>query len=178
MNIWLHYGWQRIGALGRLGIWLLLGAVVLWAVKVRSAEQANDDLRSKLAQATQQQAHQQPGTARRIADFYGHFPKLATLPDQLAALDAAAESADMAINESRYQLQPVSGLALQRYQVDLPIEGDYPSLRSFLNRVLNDAPNAVLDEVRFERDERSDVVTARLRFSFHYQAEATAGARQ
>ncbi|WP_374354702.1 hypothetical protein [Chitinimonas sp.] len=170
MMVWLRYAWARAGAAGRLGIWLLLGAVLLWAIKLRNAEAELAGVQAKLAQAsqTQQQSGARP---RRVADFYKHFPKLATLPDQLAALDAAAESSDLAINESHYQLQPVSGLALQRYQVDLPLEGDYPSLRRFLNKVLSEAPNAVLDEVRFERDEQSDVVTARLRLSYHYQSE-------
>jgi hypothetical protein len=169
---WCKLFWLRLGMAGRLGVWLLLGGAVLWPAKLLPATQANQALTAKLALA--QKAKPAANSQRRIADFYRLFPKLEALPDQLAALDAAADSADLAINESNYQLQPISSLALVRYQVDLPIEGDYPSLRRFLNKALAEAPNAVLDEVRFERDAQSDVVTARLRLSFHYQAEAAA----
>ncbi|GLR12256.1 hypothetical protein GCM10007907_10460 [Chitinimonas prasina] len=172
MMVWPRYIWMLLGTSGRLGVWLLLGAAVFWLVQVQPAATQLTETQAKLRQAQQTQTLTAPAKPRRINDFYARFPPLEQLPDQLAALDVAAEAADLAINESYYQLQTVNGLALRRYQVNLPLDGDYPSLRLFLNRALGDAPNAVLDEVRFERDPKSDVVTAQLKLSYYYR-EAT-----
>ncbi|MEH6462089.1 hypothetical protein [Chitinimonas sp. JJ19] len=176
MMVWPRYIWMLLGTSGRLGVWLLLGAAVFWLVQVQPAATQLTETQAKLRQAQQTQTLSAPAKPRRINDFYARFPPLEQLPDQLAALDVAAEAADLAINESYYQLQTVNGLALRRYQVNLPLDGDYPSLRLFLNRALGDAPNAVLDEVRFERDPKSDVVTAQLKLSYYYREATPAGA--
>ncbi|QDQ25416.1 hypothetical protein FNU76_03060 [Chitinimonas arctica] len=170
---WVRWAWQRLGSAGRLGIWLLLGALVLWLVQLRPREDRLRTLQEQERTARQMQAAQ-PTKVDALGTFYRHFPAFSTLPDQLAAIDNAATSADMAVRESEYRLQQVTGLPLLRYQVSLPMDGDYPSLRTFLKTVLDHSPNAVLDEVRFDRDEASDVVTARLRFSFYYRDDRQA----
>ncbi|MGQ5522320.1 hypothetical protein ACUHMQ_03565 [Chitinimonas sp. PSY-7] len=168
LQVWLRWFWQQLGTAGRLGFFLVLAAIVLWLVQVRPRDAKVRELTAELRMSREEQAAR-PEKKDPLSTFYAYFPGFSTLPDQLAAIDTAATAADMAVRESEYRLQPLTGLPLLRYQVSLPIDGDYPSLRTFLKAVLDHAPNAVLDEVRFDRDENSDVVTARLRFSFYYR---------
>ncbi|PHV13529.1 hypothetical protein [Chitinimonas sp. BJB300] len=168
LPVWLRWFWQQLGTAGRLGFWLLLGAIAVWLIQLRPRDAKLQELTNEM-QAAQQAQSTQPVKKDALSIFYSHFPAFSTLPDQLAAIDTAATAADMVVRESEYRLQSVTGLPLLRYQVNLPIDGDYPSLRTFLKAVLDRSSNAILDEVRFDRDEASDVVTARLRFSFYYR---------
>lgn len=172
MKAWLQFGWKQLGPVGRIGAWLLLAAALLLAVRALPAWRQVSLLAAELQEArTKQRPVASPATAQpSLQDFYQHFPKFEVLPDQLARLDAAAESVKLRIGAAQYQLQPVPSLALQRYQVALSIAGDYASLRAFLNMAMNEASNATLDETRFERDTKGQQVTAHLRISFYYQA--------
>jgi Tfp pilus assembly protein PilO len=174
MKPWLHFIWQRLGPTGRIGAWLLLASLLLWAVRVWPAQRNLLQLGAQLAEVQRTQQRQTVAKPRSTRDFYQHFPKLAILPDQLARLDAAADSVGLKISASQYQLQPVPALALQRYQVSLAIAGDYASLRSFVNMAMNESENAVFDEIRFERDPKGQAVTAHLRISFYYQGQPAA----
>ncbi|MBB5020337.1 hypothetical protein HNQ59_003656 [Chitinivorax tropicus] len=168
---WLRFTWQRLGRPGRLGLILVVASLGVWLFKVLPAEREAASVSSQLVDA-QREAQRQASTKQgmpTLASFYRHFPDIAAVPDDLAIFNDAAEQSDLAIVESQYQLQEVPGLKLQRYQVSLPLDGDYPALRGFLSKVLQRLPHAALDEVRFERDEQSDVVTARLRFSLYYK---------
>ncbi len=168
---WLRFGWQRLGAPGRLGVILIFAALGVWLFKVLPAERDAATVATQLVSA-RQDALKLAGAKRgqpTLDSFYRHFPDIAAVPDDLAIFNDAAEQSDLAIVESQYQLQDVPGLKLQRYQVSLPLDGDYPALRGFLSKALQRLPHAALDEVRFERDEQSDVVTARLRFSLYYK---------
>ncbi|WP_028102272.1 hypothetical protein [Pseudoduganella violaceinigra] len=168
MKAWLQFGWKQLGPAGRIGAWLLLGAALLLAVRVLPAWRQAAHLTAELRAARPAKAAPLPA-APSLGDFYQHFPKLEVLPDQLAQLDAAADSVKLKIGAAQYQLQPVPSLALQRYQVVLAIAGDYASLRAFLNMAMNEASNATFDETRFERDAKGQQVTAHLRISFYYQ---------
>ncbi len=174
MMAWVKYGWLQLGTMGRLGVYLLLGAVIVWVARVLPSEHEANKLSQQLEQARRGANPKLAVKPRRLEDFYALFPSLDTLPDQLSAVDQAAGAANLTIKEAQYQLQPVQGLALQRYQVSLPVAGDYPSLRGFLNKVMGSASNAVLDEVRFEREESKDIVVARLRLSFYYRGSTPA----
>ena len=179
MKPWLQFGWKQLGPAGRVGAWLLLAAAVLLAARVLPAWRQASLLAAELQEAhAKQRSSAAPAAVQpSLQDFYQHFPGFDVLPDQLARLDAAAESVKLRIGAAQYQLQPVPSLALQRYQVALSVAGDYASLRAFLNMAMNEASNATLDETRFERDAKGQQVTAHLRISFYYQAPPPAPAK-
>jgi hypothetical protein len=167
---WLNYLWQRLGRAGRVGIFLLAGSALLWAAMIWPAQSKLAKLAAEVATKSAAARSQEPVAPKKLADFRRYFPSLDSLPDQLSLLDSAASDSDLEVRDAQYQLQPVPGLGVMRYQINLPVVGDYPGLRGFLAKVLSEVPNAVLDETSFERDGKSDFVSAHLRFSFYYQA--------
>ena len=61
---------------------------------------------------------------------------------------------------------------LTRYQIVLPVHGDYVHVRRFLASVLRDVPYAALDGVSFERKKVSDAtIEARVRLSLFMEQE-------
>ena len=56
------------------------------------------------------------------------------------------------LEKGEYRLARETDFRLARYQVTLPIHGDYGALRSFVNDVLETVPSAALEELTMKRD--------------------------
>ena len=67
-----------------------------------------------------------------------------------------------------YRMEQRADDPLARYQLTLPLQGRYESLRRFLAQLLRELPSAALDDVQIQREESGDGrLTARVRLSIY-----------
>jgi hypothetical protein len=150
---------ERAGWRGAAGLALLLaGATVCaTAVPARVAElqelrQEIGALRARYLMSGGKPAGTRSPREEQLANFYGYFPPLTSLPDWLGRIYDAAEANGVQLDAGEYKLVQERDWKLARYQVTLPLKGSYGQVRGFMAQVLNEVPAAALDEVAFRRE--------------------------
>ena len=93
--------------------------------------------------------------AAELERFYSRFPSVERLPGELDTLYAHAKQSQVQLLQGEYRMAPAGG-PLAAYHVTLPVRGNYPQLRQFVGRVLQDMPTTSLDALRFERKKAAD----------------------
>lgn len=174
--IWLiRQKLERIGWHGACGIALLIFSVALCAAAVPARVAKLDALQQELGvlRARHSPAGAAAGTTvlsseERLGSFYAFFPAMATLPDWLERIYAAAGENGVVLETGEYRLVEERDGKLARYQLTFPIKGGYTQVRRFVARVLNEVPAAGLDEVAFKRDSiGSATLDARVRLTIY-----------
>jgi hypothetical protein len=148
---WLAWLAARAGWPGLLGLLLLAAGLFTQASLLPDLARATSALEDEARRlAARQQAAplapEQPPLAQRLqgAD---------RAPEAVARLFAAAG-------------KPAAGLL--RYQITLPVEGDYPALRRFLAEALNSDANLALDGLTLTRETVEETqLRAVLRFTLY-----------
>lgn len=83
--------------------------------------------------------------------FYRGLPPESGFPDALARLVEVAGAAGLSLDEGGYKVVREPAGKLVRYQIELPLHGTYPQLRSFLSALPRALPASALERVQFER---------------------------
>lgn len=76
----------------------------------------------------------------------------ATLPAQLDVIYGIARKHGLQLSTGQYKAKLDPSNAYSAYEISLPIDGPYPSLRGFCEDVLLALPNATLNSLSFRRD--------------------------
>ncbi len=162
-------GWQ-----GMLGIALLTAGLLIAAAipsRLAGLEQAHgevDTLRKRLQLAAPNAGRSGGSRSEQLANFYAFFPALVTLPDWLERIYAAAEKNGVQLDTGEYKLLQERNQKLVRYQLTLPVRGNYAQVRGFIAEVLTAVPAAALDEIGFRRDSvGATALEARIRFTLY-----------
>ena len=139
---WLH----TLGSAGVLGIGVLIFCVPFYLSEVRPAEhelQAQQSVAERLRARAPFQSVSSDGRAEELRRFYGLFPPLEKLPDELERLYGLARAANLELLQGEYRLEkPPFGIAF--YRITLPIRGTYPQIRQFVQATLKNMPIASL----------------------------------
>ncbi|MBN3787832.1 hypothetical protein [Burkholderia sp. Ac-20353] len=99
------------------------------------------------------------------------FPRFSQSADDIASIFAQARDSHLTLGSAEYQVTTDSGARYARYQVLLPVKDQYGAIRHFLASVLNNVPNAALQEIHVERPAvGSDILDARVRFELIYRS--------
>jgi hypothetical protein len=165
---WLH----ALGATGVIGIGVLMFCIPFYFSAVRPAERELHAQRS-IAERLSARAPFQPvsseGRADELQRFYGLFPPLEKLPDQLELIYGLARAARLELLQGEYRLEkPPVGLAF--YRITLPLRGTYPQIRQFLGATLKSMPIASLEGLRFERKKVGDTrIEAQIRLTVYFR---------
>src|SRR5262249_1161289 len=85
-------------------------------------------------------------------NFYAFFPRLENVPELLGRINRSAKEHQLILEKGEYKLSRETDFHLVRYQVTLPMHGDYGALRSFANDVLEAVPSAALEELTLKRE--------------------------
>jgi Tfp pilus assembly protein PilO len=88
----------------------------------------------------------------QLSNFYAFFPLTENVPELLARINRSANENQLVLEKGEYKLARETDFRLARYQVTLPIRGDYGELRSFVNDVLEAVPSAALEELTLKRE--------------------------
>jgi hypothetical protein len=158
--------WPGIG-----GLALLLFAGGVAGLAIHSGRQrlhALDEEVSSLAARVGQRgtASAAPGSRGQLSNFYAFFPLAENVPELLGRIHRAATDNQLLLKKGEYKLDHEAEFRLARYQVTLPVSGDYARVRGFVNDVLQAVPSAALDELALKRESAEQPeLEARVRFS-------------
>lgn len=166
---WVRWFAARLGWPGLLGAVLLASGAFSHQVLVPTLQAETQALQAQIATARERRL-QQPEPAADAAEAQPLADARET-PEAIGRLFKAASRAGLALEAGEYRLQ--SGQGLLRYQIQLPLQGRYPPLRSFLSDSLNGNPGLALDSLNLSRERVEDAeLKAVLRFTLYLDAGA------
>lgn len=159
-------GWP--GVIGGAGLAMCL---VLYFSAVQPARQRLDTARSSTASLQQriaQAGHPSNGSVRsldeQLAAFYQLFPSEHDATDSVGAIAAIAQRDGLRVQQAEYKVERDKTGRLIRFQMSLPLKGDYQAIRSFLSHLRAELPIVSLEQVQFDRQKVGDpLVDAKIR---------------
>jgi Tfp pilus assembly protein PilO len=176
---WTAQRWSaRLGGTGAAGLALLAFAAAFWfsavaqRVDARMALDAQvEELRLRYRMAEARPDAVKPGKARQLRTFYEFFPHYSSVPDWLSRINAAAQSTGLSLDLGEYSMVQERGARLARYQLTLPLKGNYRQIRGFIGEVLREVPAASLDDISFRREAiGSQVLDTRIKLTLFVAA--------
>ena len=112
--------------------------------------------------AREESPHQQ------LEKFYGFFARGENITEQLAKLYEIAKANGLEMQRAEYRMTSVASTKLDRYQVVLPMQGSYSTIRAFVASALRELPTLSVDQVQFQRKAIGDnAVEGEISVSFH-----------
>ena len=106
----------------------------------------------------------------QLAVFYRKFPQEQYSPLWLEKLLALAANRGLSLNDGEYKVTRDKVGKLVRYQMILPVKGEYPQIRKFLADLPGALPAIALENVQFERPKIADPsVEAKLRLVLYLE---------
>lgn len=162
---------------GLAGLGLILFTVGVAAVTIQSGRQRLIGLDEEVANLTARLGQRGAANASvsgrgQLSNFYAFFPLTADLPELLGRIHRAATQNQLLLKKGEYKLSRETDFRLARYEVTLPVNGDYARVRSFVNDVLQAVPSAALDELMLKRESVDQPeLEARVRFSLFLGAQ-------
>ncbi len=164
---------ERLGRPGKFALFLLAGTPVFLEAGVRPLEAQSDRLDRSIERATKEVRSADPGLIRtaspsaKLTAFYQFFQREEATTDWLAKLYAIAEKSGVTLRMAEYQLIKGPG-KLDRYEIALPLTGDYAQVRAFLENALLEIPVLSLDQLSFRRKRTNDLaVETQVRLTLH-----------
>ena len=174
LNAHVRYLLQRHGWLTAAGLLLLLAALAFQWLLVEPLHAGNEDLRNELSAQRRKQVQKpdtQEDSVKRQAAFYATLPDSSDTLRAVAVLNRAAKAGAFTLSNGEYRIARQGNGPLMRYQITVPLHTDYPHVRAWLVQVLNQLPNAALDEVSLKRDDAAaPMLDAKLRLTLFMRA--------
>lgn len=159
-------GWPGMLAAGVLAICpaFYFSAIQPAQERLEAAQHSVVSLRQQLELSRQLPGGKAHTPAEQLAEFYRLFPHERSSPEWLEKLVAVAESNGISLNEGEYKASNDKTGRLVRFQITLPLKGEYPQMRRFLAALPAELPVMALENVQFERSKVADPkVEARIR---------------
>ncbi|MBV8742879.1 MAG: hypothetical protein JOZ12_13915 [Sinobacteraceae bacterium] len=153
----------RLGPAGTSGLAALVAAIIIGATVVLGAHSAADDLTARIAAVQRQHATATP--EQELARVVTTLPGRARMPVIVSEVLQQATAAGVPLSAGHYSYSPPTAGRVARYELDFPVTAEYPKVRNFINRTLQEVPYATLDKLHIERKVVGDaVVKADVRF--------------
>ncbi len=155
---------------GVVGIGLLVCAAAMLMSTVLPAQDALRDLQARDSRSEKSERSAKPVVpgAEQLKQFFGHFPPVTEAADWVARVHAIGERNGLVLDTGEYRMSHDKDLGMARYQITLPVKGEYAKVRRFTIQVLDEIPAAALDEVTFRRDEvGAKSIETRVRLSLY-----------
>jgi hypothetical protein len=177
LNRFGHWVQLRLGAVGVLGIGLLLAAAIALVFATLANRETEwlstrtEQARVLVAKKGPMRAEEHNTPAEQMARFKQWFPMAGQATADLRVIFAAAQSARVELARGEYSLRPIDGSGgLERFDVILPVKEHYAPVKTFVAEVLNKLPHASLDELRVERPgSAAEQLESRVHFTLFYR---------
>jgi hypothetical protein len=182
-NALLQIRWQteRLGAPGKIGLGLVVFSAVFFlaAVLPRQAESSALILKAETMAARVKpelvaHAHEGEGVQPKMSGsqalkvFYAFFPNTDSTPFWISEVVQAAGKHGVEINGTEYRLDREKDVKLARYEMVLPVRGQYPRVRGFVADALRAVPAMALADVAIKRESvGSELLEANLKFNLY-----------
>ena len=164
---------NELGWAGLAAFVLLAAAAVFLVIVLKPLEARHEQLERQLARAARQAAPPGAGIiqastpAARLAAFYHLLRSEEPTTDHLATIHAIGKTSGVEFHSAQYRMHRGTG-RIERYEITLPVSGNYRQIRTFLERTLAEIPALSLDQVNFKRDNADDAsVQADVRLTLH-----------
>lgn len=156
----LHRTAASLGGTGVLGVGVLVFCGAFYVSTLQPAEQHLSEVHAQLARQGRQRPpvlDEDPAYSREaLGSFYAFFPPSEHLSDQIRKIYAVAEKQSFQLEQGEYRASRDNTGRLLRYQISLPIRGNYTQVRKFLAGVLADVPYLSVESIQFERHRASE----------------------
>jgi hypothetical protein len=162
---------------GLVGLGMLVFTAGLTTVTIQSGRERlrglNEEVATLSARLGKRGATNPTANGRsQLSNFYAFFPLTEDVPELLGRIHEAAMQNQLILKKGEYKLSREADFRLARYEVTLPVTGDYSRIRSFVNGVLQAVPSAALDELTLKRESVDQPeLEARVRFSLFLGAQ-------
>lgn len=182
VSLWGCLQWtmaRTLRMLGRPGV-LAIGLLVIipplyFSALAPAQEHLEETRRNVLALREQARVGGSSGYVlqrpdEQLAAFYRVFPEERNSPKLLEKLMVLAEKNGLSLNEGEYKAIPDKGGRLLRFQMMLPVQGEYRQIRAFLSELSAEIPALALESVQFSRQNVGDAaVEARIRLALYLE---------
>jgi Tfp pilus assembly protein PilO len=166
----LHGYWLITQLAQRLGIWGLLGMAIMLAsilfygsntitleqqlnkVKLSLAQVQLSSINKEIADSDEQSIAPEQSETQRIAQFYDGLPDGTNLPKLINALDSYALKQHLVLNRGDYKLTKIKLGKVSRYEILLPVTGQYTQIRQFIAEALLEIPALALSDIQIKRE--------------------------
>jgi Tfp pilus assembly protein PilO len=174
-----QYRLAQLGAVGTLGLVMVLVAVIGWFTVIRAGEKELANSHKKLA-SLQQQVQTKSSLPvssalnheEQLRVFYNSFPSADKVPDALKRIYRAAEKQELMLETGEYNWLQTGSDRLARYRISLPVKGSFKEVLGFMDSVLYDNPTLALENAAFKRDKVDDAaIEAKLVFVVFVDAQ-------
>jgi hypothetical protein len=180
-NALLRIRWrtEQLGIPGKIGLGLLVFSIVFFAAAVlpRQAESSALMMQAEAMQArvkAEPVAHEGKGIRPKMSGsqalkvFYAFFPNTDSTPFWIGEVTQAAAKHGVEINGTEYRMDREQEVKLARYEMVLPVRGQYPQIRGFVADTLRAVPAMALVDVAIKRESvESDLLEANLKFNLY-----------
>lgn len=159
-------GWPGAVGAGGLGLCLVLYLSVLQPAQQRldSARLEASSLHDRIARAGLALNDSARPIDEQLTTFYRIFPSEHGSTDWIGKIAAIAQRDGLDLQQADYKVSRDKIGRLTRIQMNLPLSGEYPRIRSFLSDLRKEIPIVSLEQVDFERQKVGDQkVEAKLR---------------
>lgn len=155
------------GALGAGGLALCLG---LYFSILQPAQERRDAARLAASSLHKRMPQDGPGSnqvaplGEQLAAFYRLFPGEQDWTDSVGTIAAIAKRHGLVLQQAQYKAERDKSGKLTRLQMNLPLTGEYRTIRRFLLDVNAEMATVSLEQVQFERQKVGDpLVDAKVR---------------
>lgn len=182
-GLWVHLRWSSrrglriLGTPGVLALGIFVAFPPFYVSAIIPAQQRLEAAqRSALfpGELIRHAGHSADGIRRtptqQLAEYYRIFPAQRNAPQWLKKLFALAAQNGLSLQQGEYKTERDKVGRLQRFQMVLPVRGEYTQIRSFLAALATEIPVIALENVQFSRDNVDDpVVEARIRLTLYLE---------
>src|SRR5688500_9656022 len=154
---------ESLGLTGIAGMFLLAFAIFFSNYVVNPLENRAARLQDKASRKAPAAAV--PG-AEKVAEVYAYLEKDEDTTDWLAKLHAIGMATGVQLKSASYRTQKTDA-KIVRYEIALPVAGNYAQIRDFLKRSLTEIPILSVDQLTLKREGKGNVVNAEMRLTLH-----------
>jgi Tfp pilus assembly protein PilO len=132
--------------------------------RLDAAHQSAVSLQARIAKAGLTLHESARPLDEQLDAFYRSFPGEQEATDWIGKIAAIAERDGLSLQQAEYKADRDKAGKLTRLQMNLPLKGNYETLRKFLSDLHAEIPIVSLEQVQFERQKVGDsLVDAKLR---------------
>ncbi len=154
---------ESLGLTGIAGIFLLAFAIFFSNSVVKPLENRAARLQDKASRKAPAAAV--PG-AQKVAEVYSYLQKDEDTTDWLAKLHAIGMATGVQLKSASYRTQKTDA-RIVRYEIALPVAGNYSQIRDFLKRAQAEIPVLSIDQLTLKREGKNNMLQADLRLTLH-----------
>jgi len=175
---WTRRRWMRLfGWPGAAGIGLLAACLAFYASVIRPAQSRLEAAHQGVIQLQQAGKHgaqdrRSRSPAEQLAEFYRQFPNDKNLLPWVEKIFTLAQSQKLSLDQGEYKVSSDKVGKLMRFQMTLPLKGEYPQIRKYLDSLLAEIPTVALEHLQLERQKVGvPVLEASIRLTLYLEQE-------